>query len=57
LGNHAGALACLEHAVVHRDSFAILLRTWNTFTPLRQDPRFLALLAQIGLESHGRLLP
>jgi len=49
LGNHAGALACLEHGVVHRDSYAIFLKSWNTFAPLRQHPRFQALLAQIGL--------
>jgi hypothetical protein len=50
LGNHAGALAFLEHAVVRRDSYAIFLKTWNTFAPLRQQPRFHALLSQIGLE-------
>jgi tetratricopeptide (TPR) repeat protein len=49
LGNYAGALACLEHAVVHRDSYAIFLKTWNTFAPLRPEPRFQALAAQIGL--------
>jgi len=50
LGNYAGALACLEDAVIHRESYAIFLKTWNTFAPLRQEPRFQALLAQIGLE-------
>jgi serine/threonine-protein kinase len=49
VGNHAGALACLEDAVVHRESFAIFLNAWNTFAPLRPHPRFRALLAQIGL--------
>jgi len=49
LGNHAGALACLEHAVVHRDSYAIFLKSWNTFALLRAHPRFQALLPQIGL--------
>jgi tetratricopeptide (TPR) repeat protein len=49
LGNHAGALACLEYALIHRDSYAIFLKTWNTFAPLRQQPRFQVLLAQIGL--------
>jgi tetratricopeptide (TPR) repeat protein len=49
IGNHAGALACLEDAVVHRESFAIFLSAWNTFAPLRPQPRFQALLAQIGL--------
>jgi len=49
LGNHGGALAFLEHAVVHRESYAIFLKTWNTFGPLKREPRFQALLAQIGL--------
>jgi adenylate cyclase len=49
LRNHGGALACLEHAVVHRESYAIFLKTWNTFGPLKREPRFQALLAQIGL--------
>jgi len=51
LGNVAGALACLEHAVVHHDSYAHFIKAWNTFAPLRQQPRFRALLAQVGLES------
>jgi serine/threonine-protein kinase len=51
LGNYAGALACLEHAVTHRESFAIFLKSWNTFKSLRKEPRFQALLAQIGLNS------
>jgi tetratricopeptide (TPR) repeat protein len=50
LGNSSGALACLEHGVVHRDSYAIFLKSWNTFAPLREQPRFRALLAQIGLD-------
>jgi serine/threonine-protein kinase len=49
LGNHGGALACLEHAVVRRESYAIFLKTWNTFGPLKLEPRFQALLTQIGL--------
>jgi serine/threonine-protein kinase len=49
LGNHAAALAYLEDAVIHRESFAIFLNAWNTFAPLRPQPRFQALLAQIGL--------
>jgi len=40
-----GALACLEHAVVHRESYAIFLNTWNTFGPLKGEPRFQSLLA------------
>ena len=56
LSNHAGALACLEDAVQHRESFAIFLNPWNTFAPLRPQPRFQSLLAQIGLEPSGGLL-
>jgi serine/threonine protein kinase/TolB-like protein/cytochrome c-type biogenesis protein CcmH/NrfG len=49
VGNHSAALTYLEDAVVHRESFAIFLNAWNTFAPLRPQPRFQALLAQIGL--------
>lgn len=49
LGNHAGALACLEHAVVHRDTYAIFIKSWSSFAPLRQHPRFQALLPRVGL--------
>jgi len=56
LGNYAGALACLEHGIVHRDSYAIFLRSWNSFAPLRPLPRFQALLTQIGLETAASAL-
>ncbi len=49
VGNYAGALACLEHAIVHRDSYAIFLNSWITFAPIRAHKRFKALLSQIGL--------
>jgi len=49
-GNPAGALACLEDAVVKRESFGIFLKAWLSFRPLRAEPRFRSLLAQIGLE-------
>jgi adenylate cyclase len=49
LGNVGGALACLENVVIGRESFAIFLRSWQSFAPLRQEARFSDLLAQIGL--------
>ena len=49
-GNHAGALACLEDAVIKRESYAIFLKAWPSFRPLHAEPRFRALLAQVGLE-------
>ena len=51
LDNPGGALACLEDAVRTHESFAIFLKVWPTFRPLRLEPRFRALLAQIGLDS------
>ena len=51
LDNRGGALACLEDAVRTHESFAIFLKAWPTFRPLRSEPRFRALLAQIGLDS------
>ena len=51
VGNVAGALACLEAAVIGRESFGIFLKAWLSFRPLRAEPRFRALLATIGLES------
>jgi TolB-like protein/Tfp pilus assembly protein PilF len=50
-GNIAGALACLENAVIGRESFAIFLKSWRSFAPLRAEPRFRSLLAQVGLGS------
>lgn len=50
LGNHAGALACLEHAVTNRESYAIFIKAWNTFAPLKNEPRFQAVIEQIGLQ-------
>lgn len=49
IDNHAGAMACLEQAVIDRDSYAIFLKAWTTFAPLRPLPRFQAILEQIGL--------
>jgi len=50
-GNAGGALACLEDAVVKRESFGIFLKAWLSFRPLRAEPRFRSLLAQIGLDN------
>jgi hypothetical protein len=49
-GNPAGALACLEHAVVTRESFGIFLKADPSFRALRAEPRFQSPLAQIGFE-------
>jgi hypothetical protein len=51
IGNTAGALACLESAVIGRESFAIFLKSWRSFVPLRSETRFSRLLAQTGLDS------
>jgi adenylate cyclase len=49
LGNVAGALTCLEHAVTTRETYCIFLKAWPSFRPLHGQPRFQALLAQLGL--------
>jgi TolB-like protein len=36
-GNAAGALACLEHAGIRRESYCILLKVWPSFRPLRAE--------------------
>jgi hypothetical protein len=51
IGNSAGALACLESAVIGRESFAIFLKSWRSFAPLLSESRFSSLLAQVGLGS------
>ena len=48
--NAAGALACLEDAVIKRESFGIFLKAWLSFRPLRAEPRFRSLLGQVGLD-------
>jgi len=51
VGNTAGALACLEDSVINRESFAVFIKVWRSFRSLAPEPRYRALLAQIGLES------
>jgi serine/threonine-protein kinase len=51
VGNIEGTLACLEAAVIGRESFGIFLKAWLSLRPLRAEPRFRALLTKIGLES------
>jgi serine/threonine-protein kinase len=51
VGNLEGALALLEHGVANRDSYAVFLKAWLTFKPLRGEPAFRRLLARIGLDS------
>jgi TolB-like protein/Flp pilus assembly protein TadD len=48
LGNLSGALACLEDAVVTHESFAVFMKSWLSFRPLRGEQRFQALLASTG---------
>lgn len=50
-GNLEGALALLEEGVANRDSYAVFLKAWLSFKPLRGEPGFRRLLARIGLES------
>jgi hypothetical protein len=49
-GDLEAALASLENAVARRESFAIFLKSWVSFKPVRAEPRFRALLPRIGLE-------
>jgi serine/threonine-protein kinase len=51
VGNLEGALALLEQGAANRDSYAVFLKAWVTFKPLREEPAFRRLLARIGLES------
>jgi len=51
VGNLEGALALLEQGVANRDSYAVFLKAWVSFKPLRAEPSFRRLLARIGLES------
>ena len=51
LGNAAGALACLEDSIINHETFAVFMKAWRSFQPLAAEPRFRALLGQIGLES------
>lgn len=48
LGDASSALISLERAVEARGSFAIFLGVWPAFEPLRSEPRFQALLSQLG---------
>src|SRR5262249_60715437 len=48
MGNVAGALTCLEHAVTTRETYCIFLKAWPSFRPLHGEARFQALLAQLG---------
>ena len=51
VGNLERALALLEEGVANRDSYAVFLKAWLSFKPLRGEPAFRRLLARIGLES------
>ena len=58
-GDHDAAIATLERAVEQRDWYLIRLVQAPHWDPLREDPRFQALLARIGLKgsapSGGRI--
>jgi hypothetical protein len=49
LGDTGSALACLEHVVETRESYAIFLKVWPSFAPLRSEQRFRSLLPPLGL--------
>jgi tetratricopeptide (TPR) repeat protein len=51
IGNLEGALALVEQGVANRDSYAVFLKAWLSFKPLRGEPAFRRLLARIGLDS------
>ena len=50
-GNLKGALALLDEGVSNRDSYAVFLKSWISFKPLRAEPAFQRLLTRIGLKS------
>lgn len=51
LGERAAAFALLEEAIAQRSSWTAFLRVEPGFDPLREEPRFAALLRRAGLES------
>lgn len=49
LGNRAQALTWLERATAAHSGFMLYLAVDRTYTPLHGEPRFQALLRQVGL--------
>ncbi len=49
LGDSEGALACLERGCEQRDPPLTALKVHPLYDPLRESPRFQALLGQLGL--------
>jgi serine/threonine-protein kinase len=53
LGDRAAALASLERAVDDQSSNLISVRSLHLLAPLRNEPRFLAVLRRVGLPPQG----
>jgi len=49
LGEHGRAIDCLEEACVQGSRFVVFLATWSIYDPLRDHPRWPALLRRAGL--------
>ena len=51
IGNSGGALACLEHAVIGRESWPIFLKAVPSFRYAQSGAAVRGLLARIGLDA------
>ena len=57
LGEAAPALDALEHAVLIRDTRLVFLKDDPSWTSLRKEPRFVALMRKLKLDQYGPGLP